>query len=259
MITHKKNSVISFLFSKLAERQIRKQFRRVSLTKRSVIPELSQNVPTIVILNHSSWWDAMVCLYLSRVLFKREDYGVFAEEQLKRYGIFRYIGCFSVNRTSTKDFKHFLKYTIELLDQKSRMLWIFPQGELVSNDLRPFDFKKGFAVIASKLQRVQILKLAISYDFWIDSRPEVVIDVISSETFSGSEIDPETYAAECGFEVGTSVAYLKELVIHRKYDALNPLFETNHGTNPIYDAWRRVASLCRREKFISTHGENLKK
>lgn len=257
MITHKKNQLIAYLFSKLAEHQMRKHFRRVSWTRRSVMPELNPELPTIAILNHSAWWDAMLCLYLGNIIFKQDCYGVFAEEQLKRYGIFRYAGCYSVNRSSAADFKAFLKYSHSLLESKSRLVWIFPQGELVSNDARPFDFKKGFAVMASKLKRVQVLKMAVSYDFWIDSRPEAVVDILPVDTFDGSEINPDVYAGECGYQIGDAVSYIRNLVVHRRYEELVPLFETNHGTNPVYDLWRRSASMIRGEKFVSTHGENI--
>ena len=98
MIPHQKNSLVNAWFSRLSRSKFQKNFHRISLTTRSEIPRFEPKVPAIVVANHPSWWDALLVCDLSRTLFRREFFGVFDEEQLRRYGIFRLLGGFAVEK-----------------------------------------------------------------------------------------------------------------------------------------------------------------
>ena len=190
MITHTRSEFVTRWFSNHAKCSLQKNFSKCSLTKESQIPTFEENIPVIAVSNHSSWWDALLGLYVGQYVFKKEMYGVFKEEQLRRYGIFRFVGAYSVDQESLGDVKEFLRYTHELLKDTSRLLWIYPQGTLSSNNILPFDFKKGFANIAARFKKVHIFKMVVSYDFWIEPKPEIVIDFLPLET-----LEPEKGSA----------------------------------------------------------------
>ena len=260
MIPHKKNKHVTRWFAQLAEKKLKTNFRKCSLTEESQIPLFEDGVPVVAVSNHSSWWDPMLCLYLSKNILKRDSYGVFDEAQLRRYGIFRLIGGYSVNRQSTdpKEIKQFLRYSKDLLSGSSRLLWIFPQGELLSNDQLPFSFKRGFASIVSQLPKFHLLKIITSYDFWIEPKPEIVVDLMPLETVvpeKGSRFSDEMTERVAG-EMTDRMHEVKAIIRHRDHAKLKPLFVQEHGTNVVYDLYRKARSALVGESFRKSHGEN---
>lgn len=260
MIPHQKNKFINAWFARLAQRKFKKSFHRMSLTTRSEVPRFESGVPTLVIANHPSWWDALLVCDLSGSLLKREFFGVFDEEQLRRYGIFRLLGGFAVEKKNgtleSAEMRNFLRYTRELLEGRDRMLWVFAQGDIVSTE-EPIRLKRGFAAVASQLERVQLLKMNISYDFWLESKPEAVIDILPLETLNGLSghhaIEELTARVEREMEAGR--LYVRDLVRRHDRTRLRLLWEKPAGANPFYDGYRFVKALLTGKKFHKSHAD----
>jgi hypothetical protein len=264
MIPHKKNKLFTAWFAGLARGKFRKNFHRLSLTTRSEVPRFESRVPTIVIANHPSWWDALLVCDLSRYLLKREFIGIFDEEQLKRYAIFKLVGGYAVEKSikapgspaavSPAEMRRFLNYTRENLEGRDRMLWIFAQGDLVCTE-EPIRLKRGFAAVAGQLERVQILKMNISYDYWYESKPEVVIDLLPLETLNGlnghTAIEDLTLRVEQELEAGR--LYVRDIVRRRDASRLKAVWEKPAGTNPFYDGYRWFKSMYYGKKFDKSH------
>jgi len=256
MITHTRSEFVTRWFCHHAKCQLQKNFSKCSLTKESQIPTFEENVPVIAVSNHSSWWDALLGLYVGQYVFKKEMYGVFKEEQLRRYGIFRFVGAYSVDQESLGDVKEFLRYTHELLKDTSRLLWIYPQGTLSSNVILPFDFKKGFANIAARFKKVHIFKMVVSYDFWIEPKPEIVIDFLPLETLEpqkGSAFQDALTERVCG-EMTARMREIQKIIGKHDTSKLEPLFVQEHGANVIYDVYRKAKATLKGETFKKSHG-----
>ena len=76
-------------------------------------------------------------ILISLDLFDHDAYGIMEERQLRRYGFFRRLGMFSVDRENFRSARRSLDYAATLLRGTGRVLWLFPQGEIVPNDRRP--------------------------------------------------------------------------------------------------------------------------
>jgi len=255
MITHKKNKLITDWFAWYARKALRKNFRRGSLTASSRVPVFEPGVPVIALLNHPSWWDALFAVYLSRYVLRKDFFGVFAEEELERYGIFRSIGCYSVRRGSSKDTWKFLRYTKEILRRDPHLLWIFPQGDIYSSDRLPLEFKPGFAHVAAQFPEVQILKIVVSYDFWLDQKPEIVADFMPLETLRPRKgrdfIKGLTRRVEG--QMSERAAEVRRIVKEKDLPALKPLWTAQHGTNPVYDVYRKLKFMLKGREFTKDH------
>lgn len=264
MIPHKKNKFISRWFAGLARGKFKKNFFRMSLTARSERPNFEPRVPTIVIANHPNWWDALMVSYLSGYVFKREYIGLFDAEQLERYGIFRQLGGFAMDFRGKADgssahlseMAQFFRYVEQELTGRDRLFWIFAQGDLVSAE-RAIDVKRGFAAIAARFDRVQILKLTWSYDFWFESKPEIVIDILPLETLTGLKGKPavDAFAARAGQELEASRLFVRDIVRDRRADRLQVLWENPAGANPFYDLYRAAKAAVTGKKFSKKHLE----
>ncbi|WP_435010045.1 lysophospholipid acyltransferase family protein [Tundrisphaera lichenicola] len=129
---------------------------------------------TLILANHSCWWDLFVYQVVNDAL-EVDGYGMMEHFNLLRFGFFRRIGAFSVDRTDPVSVRASLRYAAELLQKPKAVVWVFPQGKIESNDVRPLKFQNGIRAIIRQAAPVQVLPLAIRYEFWQDERPEVLI------------------------------------------------------------------------------------
>lgn len=142
--------------------------------------------PHIIYANHSSWWDGLIAFEISNQI-QADSFVMMEEKHLQRLFLFRRIGAFSVNRHNGRQAVESLNYAVDLLRKKlNATLWIFPQGEILPNDVRPLKFYNGLARIISKLEFCRITCLAIRYEFLGEYKPQIFIKIGVSETFSST-------------------------------------------------------------------------
>lgn len=137
--------------------------------------ELDRDATGLLFLaNHSSWWDFFLAHSLNTAL-PVDGYGMTEHANMQKYGFFRRIGAFSVDRTDPGGVRASLDYTIELLGRPRAGVWFFPQGKIVCNDVRPLDFQPGLRALLGRAGRLKVVPTAIRYEFWQDERPEACV------------------------------------------------------------------------------------
>lgn len=129
---------------------------------------------TIILANHSNWWDLFLAHFLNETI-PVDGYGMMEHFNLRRFGFFRRIGAFSVDRTDPAAVRQSLDYTLKLLERPRAAVWIFPQGRIVPNDARPITFQAGLRVLLARAGRLRVLPVALRYEFWQDERPEALV------------------------------------------------------------------------------------
>jgi 1-acyl-sn-glycerol-3-phosphate acyltransferase len=128
----------------------------------------------LFVANHSSWWDLFFVHYLNTQV-PVDGYGMMEHYNLRRFGFFRRIGAFSVDRTNQAAIRQSIDYTVELLRRPRAGVWIMPQGRMLANDERPLVFQRGLRSIVSRAGRVRVVCVALRYEFWQDERPEAFV------------------------------------------------------------------------------------
>jgi chlorobactene lauroyltransferase len=131
----------------------------------------SASEPLILLANHSSWWDAVLPIYLSLDHLDQDAYGIMEERQLARYRFFRRAGIFSIDRENPRSAMTSLRYAADLLGGHPRVLWFFPQGEIVPNDRRPIVCAPGAAHMIRMLGAFTIAPVAFRYELLGEERP----------------------------------------------------------------------------------------
>ena len=129
---------------------------------------------TLFLPNHSSWWD----LFLVHVLNERipiDGYGMMEHFNMLRFGFFRRIGAFSVDRTSPASVRASLQYAAELLHGPRAGVWVFPQGKIEPNDARPLLFQPGIRALLRRAGRTRVVPVAFRLEFWQEERPEALV------------------------------------------------------------------------------------
>ena len=87
-------------FQRYARRYVRKHFHAVRLSKSgAALPAAGE--PLLVVLNHPSWWDPMICMVLSPS-FDREHFAAIDAVAIQRYRFFAKLGFVGVDTKSLR-------------------------------------------------------------------------------------------------------------------------------------------------------------
>ncbi|CAN5756286.1 lysophospholipid acyltransferase family protein [soil metagenome] len=129
---------------------------------------------TLFLANHSCWWDLFLAHYLNSII-PVDGYGMMEHFNMLRFGFFRRIGAFSVDRTDPVAVRASIDYAAELLRGPRAGVWIFPQGRMVGNDIRPLGFQPGLRALVRRAGRLRICPVALRYEFWQDELPEAFV------------------------------------------------------------------------------------
>lgn len=129
------------------------------------------NVPTIVASTHASWWDAAVAMSLAFSRHRLDTDGMMEYRQLHRYRFFSRLGMFSVIREDPQSAMSTLRYAASRLTNTNRMLWMYPQGTLIHQDVATINCEPGIGILTRMLGRCRILPVAMRYELLREQRP----------------------------------------------------------------------------------------
>lgn len=241
-------------FQRYAVRYTRKHFHAVRLSKTSA-PIHTGVDPILVVLNHPSWWDPMLCTVLSLRFPRHEHYPAIDDEALLQYRVFSKLGFFGVDTKSLRGAAAFLRTATHILSAPGRMVWVTAQGRFSDVRERPLNLRSGVGHLAARLDRALILPVALEYAFWTERTPEALVRV-------GPPIDtleaPSRPAREWTQRIETALTEtldgLNAEAVSRDPERFEPLVTGNAGVGGVYDFVRRLGSWARGRRFDPTHG-----
>lgn len=154
---------------------LKKNFSKIRIKNLANLELRDKTRPNIIYAPHICWWDGILGYYLCRKIFHFAPIGMM--EDLHTMPIFRKIGAFSVDKKSPKVVKESLFFAQKNLDSGDKSMFIFPQGIIRPQDYSPLKFSSGISYIASNLEGVNLIPLAIRYCFLRGAAPEILVDV----------------------------------------------------------------------------------
>ncbi len=179
---------------------------------------------SVIYANHSSWWDGLVAFEISKAL-RTDSFIMMEEKQLRNLFLFRKLGAFSVVRENPRQAVKSLTYAVNLLKEKpSRTLWIFPQGEILPNDLRPLHFYSGLARIIERVQDCSAVPLTIRYEFLNDYKPEIFVKIGESEDFNNIDFNSKKSIRNFESRISKMLDELKDDVVSRNFANYKKIF-----------------------------------
>jgi chlorobactene lauroyltransferase len=179
MLEAKKSRWFEEIFAVYSRNLFKRRFYSLNVSGLDFLK--NRNLPLLVYANHSSWWDGLVAFQISRAA-RLDSFIMMEEKQLKKLFLFRRLGAFSVVREKPREAAKSLNYAANLLKANSnRMLWIFPQGEILPNDGRPLSFYHGVSRIVEKTSAVFAVPLAIRYEFRGELKPEIFVKIVEPQ------------------------------------------------------------------------------
>ena len=184
MIKAKRNPVFERVMRQVTLPQIRKQFHAVYWKG----PEFD-GTPSLYIANHSSWWDGLLYYHLRHTVIDRSTHIMMHEKGLKKFWYFRYTGAYSVNKQSRRDIIEALNYSKEVIEQ-GFSVWIFPQGEEFSQEIRPLVLETGVGHLANQLPQTPIIPITLYY--WFGHHKKAEVAILAGEALLFTSLPGET-------------------------------------------------------------------
>lgn len=245
-------------FAKFFARFVRGMFGRkfhavrIVASTRNDLRTLSKvDEPVIVLLNHASWWDPLVCVLLGeREITGRSAMAPMEADQLRRFKFFRKLGLFGVEADNRDGLRVLREYVLDRFARETRpTLWITPQGEFT--DVRtPIELRLGAAGVAAKCPTCRVVSVAIEYGFWVDQKPEVFIRAQSIATPSPEKTEsadgPQPASVRDWHRAMTqgmqhNAQHLSAHVMARDPAAFECLVGGDSATiHPVYDWWLKI-------------------
>ncbi len=238
MIQAQKIKPIESFFVWINRGMFKQHFYAHHLRGQETLKEVDSALPLIFYANHSSWWDGLLAFHLSHDIFRLDTILMMEEQQLKRYLFFRWIGAFSVDRENRQELAASIEYSVSEL-RKRRALWIYPQGILLPNDIRPLAFYNGIAYIARNLGTVQLIPVVHRYEFLGEQRPEIFTSIGQLQKVeAGKSFDPKALTRELEKNMTLDLNVLREDVVAQCWHTFKTTIQGDSSTNVKYDRFR---------------------
>ncbi|EZH67686.1 hypothetical protein DH09_07085 [Bacillaceae bacterium JMAK1] len=175
MIIANKSRLFHAIFRPFMLWQFRKNFYGIH-----VLDERNNKHSTpLFVMNHSSWWDGLLCFLLNEKLFNSDAYMMMDEEGLQKFPFFRRLGAFSINSKDRGKLRTSYRYTHSLLQSK-KSVWLFPQGEERHQELRPLAIQRGVVHFHNKAPHGDVTFISAYYTFLREQKPEIFIHIQTS-------------------------------------------------------------------------------
>lgn len=233
------------VFGRYVARLIRKRFNAVRVVRgtESVLRE-SADWPgaMLVVLNHQSWWDPLIGLYLADSQVPgRFGLAPMDIAQLRKMGIFRWLGIFGVDPDDPASLRAMGAYVKREFAERARpTLWITPQGRFV-DPRRAVELRPGAAALAARLSgdgEVAVVCIAVEYPFWTEQRPEVCLRLMRCPGGHTSTAGWQRAMTEAMNENARELATRVMARDERAFVTLSG--GVGARTNSVYDAWLKL-------------------
>jgi hypothetical protein len=196
---------------------------------------------------------------------KRIHFGPIEDGQMKRYGFFKWIGIFGVEKGTASGARRFLRIAQGLLARPESVLWLTPQGRFADVRERPVRFAPGLSHLAARMPDACFVPLALEYGFGQERVPEIFARF--GTPVSGSDLavavggagngvrDAESMNAGLEASMGALQDALKADVIGGGAMVWEVLSKGGGGTTFVYDLWRRLKGALQGRRVRVDHAE----
>ncbi|MGG1696130.1 lysophospholipid acyltransferase family protein [Bacillus zhangzhouensis] len=206
------------IFSLYLERYLLHKHFRFVMMKGTVDPK--EKLPVLYLANHSSWWDGLIIFLLTEKASELDHYMMMEEKQLKQYAFFRKLGAFPVHKEKLKSVKQSLMTAKESM-QSGAAVWLFPQGKIMHQDMRPLELEGGASFLVRQFEQVVIKPVTLQYTFNQFQKPTVSVVFGEDALVSGGLLRSKEATRMLGDMLE------KQLNSHQAQVIADPDFSTN--------------------------------
>ncbi len=215
----------------------------------------------IVFVNHASWWDPLISLWLVKKLMPdRQLFAPFDAQALASYPIFGKLGFYGVDQSSRRGAAQFLTTSRAILSAPGASIWMTPEGRFCDPRDAQADFRPGLAHLTENMDQGVLLPLALEYPFWEERCPEVLIRFGSAirpnESADSSKVD---WNKKLHLALRATQAELAEASIRRKVAEFTVLLGGREGVGGFYEWMRKVRARLTGRTYRAAHSDKLRR
>lgn len=141
-----------------------------------------ENSRTVYFLNHNSWWDGLIPLYLNEYFFHQNARAIMEEKQMRQHSFFKKIGAFSIDLSDPRSIVRSMRYALTSLNREKACLFIYPEGKITPVSESAPEFKNGLSWIYKNSQDIDFVPIGIYSHSFRSPKPELYI-------FIGDSVD----------------------------------------------------------------------
>lgn len=181
MIRASHNPLFEYFFGLYLDFAFRRSFKEI----KTIGAIKDEGLSMLVISNHFSWWDGFWILRLNKRILKRKLFVMMLEEQLRKNMFLRWLGAFSIKKSSRSAFNS-LAYGAEVLHSPENLLLLYPQGEFQSQYSGKQVFQNGWTRILKMANKpLQVVMVVHLLDYFSHSKPTLYQYIYSPESITG--------------------------------------------------------------------------
>jgi len=175
------HAIARYVFGKM----VKARFHSLMYKGYENLEDRDKTKATIFYVNHSNWWDGIIgYTVVRRILHGKLRLMI---EEMNRFPLFQYIGCFPINKKTAQDAMKSLKYAATTLGEPDIYFWLFAEGIIRPPRNKNKKFQTGIAYLienAIKLYGgINIAPISVDYSFLRQDKPEVIIEIGKVKTF----------------------------------------------------------------------------
>lgn len=246
------------LFARYVAFYLRRHFHGLHLAASEPLGD-TRGLPVLICLNHPSWWDPLLAVYLSQRFFAgHRQYAPIAAKGLEKYRFFERLGFFGIDGETLAGALRFLQIGAAVMKRNDGVLWVTAQGQFTDVRERPVKLQAGLGHLAARArQPFAFLPLALEYAFWEESKPEAFVQFGAIETIiDGGARSASDWTAHFSNRLEKTQDALAENVKMRNASAFEPLLKGSAGIGGTYDLWRAAKSFAHGKRFEAEHGRH---
>lgn len=137
----------------------------------------SNTSKTVYYLNHNSWWDGLIPLYLNEYFFHQQARAMMEDKQMHQFSFFRKIGAFSVNLADARSSIQSLRYALKSLERPNASLFIYPEGKITPVSAAAPDFQPGLSWLYSHISDVDFVPIHNYMHSFRGSKHELYLNI----------------------------------------------------------------------------------
>ena len=220
-----KNVWFEKIFAIYNRNLLKRRFNSFQVQNLPQLKNRNKKIPLIIYANHSSWWDGLVLFEILKG-HEFDSFVMMEEKQLIDLNFFRRLGAFSIVRENPVQAIESIKYAVEILTSgETKTLLIFPQGEILANDKRPFRFYHGLSYLVDKLNECYLVPCSIRFEFLKNFKPDIFVKFGELEFYNNSEKISRKYVTKKLEEKMTeNLDSLKSAIIENDFNNFLTLF-----------------------------------
>lgn len=192
MIPARKSALFTRWFARDAEMRIRRAFSAVHVCGLEHLERQVKAGPTVVVTNHTAWWDPLVALVASHRWVDADGYAMMDASNLERLPFFGRVGAFGVDLGDPSDGARAMRHAAKLLARPNALVWIFAQGREVPVTVRPLGFRPGSREIA-RIAKAAVVPGAIRYEMGSVPEPALWLSFGPAIEHVRAGVEPELH------------------------------------------------------------------